>query len=134
MKTDRVARTVLLVVGLVAAAVAVARTAATEGPEEVTIQELSRWFGPVTFSHGAHASLAGDCVSCHHHSDGEAAPCSTCHPVLFDPAQPTVPTVSVAFHQRCVGCHRTAGSGPMGCEACHKRKSLPPGPPLVPAK
>jgi hypothetical protein len=100
MKTERAALIALLVVGLAAVAAAAAKPAGPPGPEEVTIGELCRWFGPVTFSHGAHASLAGDCGSCHHHSEGEAAPCGTCHPALFDPAQPSVPSVSVAFHER----------------------------------
>ncbi len=99
-------------------------------PETVTMSGLSHWFGPATFSHGAHASLAGDCTSCHHKSDGEVGPCGTCHPEQFDPSQPTMPSLNVAYHQRCAGCHAQAGSGPTACESCHKRKALPEGAPL----
>lgn len=103
-------------------------------PETVTMSGLSHWFAPATFSHGAHASLAGDCGSCHHKSDGEVGPCGTCHPGQFDPSQPTLPSLNVAYHQRCAGCHEQAGAGPRDCEGCHKRKALPAGAPLKPWK
>ena len=126
----------ILVLALGAAGAATQKPAAPKpaAPERVTIQELSHWFGPVTFAHGDHASLAGDCMSCHHHAEGEVGTCGTCHPKSFDPSEPTMPSLNVALHERCVGCHRQSGSGPVSCEDCHKRKELPPGPHLPPAK
>lgn len=101
-------------------------------PEEVTISELSDWFAGVTFSHAAHASLAGDCGGCHHHGDGAVLPCRTCHPRqgAFDAGAP--PPLNQALHAQCLGCHRESGGGPTGCEDCHARRRLPQGPALSP--
>ncbi len=101
---------------------------AAEGPDEVTIDELSHWFKPVEFSHGYHAELAGDCTVCHHFQDAEdAGLCSDCHGVGFDPAEPDSPDLKLAFHLRCMGCHQEQGAGPLACTDCHERSALPEG-------
>jgi hypothetical protein len=103
---------------------------APASPETVVIGALSAWYGPVTFTHAKHADLAGDCSSCHHMSDGETAPCSTCHAAQPDPSDPSTLTLKVAYHDRCVACHKTAGSGPTGCTDCHAKvdKGAAPAP------
>ncbi len=94
-------------------------------PETVTIGSLSYWYGPVEFSHAKHASLAGDCTSCHHKSDGQATPCVTCHPAESDPGDASALILKVAYHDRCLACHKAAGSGPVSCTGCHARKAVP---------
>ncbi len=101
-------------------------------PEEIEIAGLSDWFGPVVLPHAAHAEILGDCVSCHHHSDGEPTPCATCHESTPVTAEDGPPTLRVAYHRQCVGCHAEAGA-PTTCEGCHPRKRLPRGPALGPA-
>jgi hypothetical protein len=100
---------------------AAAKPAPPASPETVSISSMSHWYGPVTFTHAKHASLAGDCTSCHHQSDGEPVACSTCHEDKVDPAAPATVTLKLAYHERCVGCHKTAGSGPTGCNDCHTK-------------
>jgi len=94
-------------------------------PDRVTIGSLGAWYGAVDFTHAKHASLSGDCSSCHHNSDGEAVACATCHPEQTDPGSPSTMTLKVAYHRRCLACHQAAGSGPVGCVDCHSRKALP---------
>jgi cytochrome c553 len=96
-------------------------------PETITIDGLSHWFGPVAFPHAEHVDMAGECTTCHHHTDGEPATCDTCHSKkVFNPESPDIPSLKVAYHTRCVGCHQENG-GPTKCEACHARKALPTG-------
>jgi len=96
-------------------------------PQTVTIDSLSRWFGPVTFPHAEHVEMAGGCSSCHHHTDGEPATCDTCHSKkLYDADSPEMPSLKVAYHERCVTCHQENG-GPVKCVDCHVRKVLPKG-------
>lgn len=119
------------VVGVLALLVCAAVVLASQqSPEKVTIGASAAWFAPVEFSHGVHAEIAGDCVSCHHFSEGQAAPCATCHEQQTEVTDAASPSLKVAYHKRCMGCHRDAGSGPVDCEGCHGRKALPPGPPL----
>lgn len=120
-------RTITVIALLVGAAVVVA---SQQSKERVTIGALTAWFAPVDFSHGVHAEIAGDCASCHHFTEGQASPCSTCHEQQTEITKTATPSLKVAYHSRCMGCHRDAGSGPVDCEGCHARKVLPPGPPL----
>ncbi len=67
------------------------------------------------------------CLRCHHEEDrntpgNEYQNCMECH----DDATPAelVPTRTVAFHNKCMGCHEEFGEGPYGeeeCKACHVR-------------
>jgi len=132
MSVRRVGTGLGMAAALIAVTVAVsaATPPATPVPAEVVIAGMSHWFGPVTLSHTTHAEIAGDCITCHHHSDGEPVTCGTCHGERADLSEPNMPSLKVAFHEQCVGCHRVAGSGPTACEGCHARKTLPAGPPL----
>ncbi len=123
----------LLVVASAAVAVLAAATPTPQPPPEVVeIAALADWFAPVAFPHAVHAELAGDCVSCHHHSDGEPVPCGTCHEIAPAVAAGEPPVLRVAYHRQCVGCHADAGA-PVTCEGCHLRRRLPRGPVLGPA-
>ncbi len=113
-----------------AAIAATPKTTVPSQPETVTIGSLSYWYGPVEFSHSKHASLAGDCTSCHHKSEGQATPCVTCHPAESDPSDASALILKVAYHDRCLACHKAADSGPVSCTGCHARKAVPdPAPP-----
>lgn len=99
--------------------------APAQQPDRVMIGSISAWYGAVDFMHAKHASLSGDCSSCHHNSDAQPVPCATCHPEQTDPGSPATMTLKVAYHQRCMACHKAAGSGPVGCAGCHARRALP---------
>ena len=114
-----------LVVAAAAPKVTAGKPAAPVQPDRVTIGSLSAWYGAVDFTHAKHASLSGDCSSCHHNSDAQPVPCATCHPDQTDPGSPATMTLKVAYHQRCMACHEAAGSGPVGCTQCHARRTLP---------
>ena len=95
----------------------------------VTIDGLSHWFGPVAFPHADHQDMVDDCTDCHHHAEGETETCDTCHETVWSAAAPAMPSLGVAYHRACAGCHGELG-GPTGCEDCHRRQALPPGPAL----
>jgi hypothetical protein len=101
----------------------------TDAPENITLDSLVNVFGPVEFSHGYHAEMAGDCASCHHHSpEGTTPSCGECHEHIivyhYDPAQEG-PRLGLkgAYHRQCLGCHQEIESGPVGCTDCHEKES-----------
>ena len=87
-------------------------------------------YGPVRFMHSRHAAtLGGDCAACHHYrpadpAAAETVPCSACHQDAFNPDHDGRIGLKAAYHLQCVGCHETAGEGPVRCEGCHL-KNLP---------
>jgi hypothetical protein len=97
-------------------------------PETITLDSLSNIYGPVTFSHHAHAEMIGDCASCHHHSKKGSTPaCGECHELItiyqYSGAQrETRIGLKGAYHLKCMGCHKDMGSGPVGCTDCHEKK------------
>jgi len=121
---------VFLIVLIVGAAVGSGAENETASPEVVVLDSIADWFGAVEFSHGMHAEIADDCESCHHHSDGEAVPCATCHEAEVTVASTELPNLNLAYHLGCVPCHESV-DGPTGCEDCHQRKRLPEGPALL---
>jgi len=96
-------------------------------PETATLDSLKKLYGPVEFTHKAHTGYAGDCAVCHHHSQpGEYFPCSQCHsgkPIKT--AKDRLPGLKAAYHQQCMNCHKTSGSGPTGCTDCHEKLKQP---------
>ncbi len=102
----------------------------------------------VAFDHDLHDGYAA-CVECHHHVTGSPPSnpfCASCHPkaVLLDSVacqdchaierfaddylenqnqtkRYHFDTVGLkgAYHLRCINCHLTVGTGPVGCEECH---------------
>ncbi len=109
-----------------------AETPPETGPETVAIDGLSHWFGPAVFPHAEHVEMTDSCTDCHHHGDGpdDINSCDSCHGVAFDPAEPETPQLKMAYHQKCIGCHRAEEAGPTACVDCHERKALPKGPEL----
>jgi Class III cytochrome C family len=100
----------------------------TDTPETVTLDSLSTRYGPVEFSHGQHANIAGTCAKCHHHSPKGSTPaCGECHESIIvyhystDKKGPDL-GLKAAYHRQCMGCHEKMGSGPLGCTDCHEKK------------
>jgi Class III cytochrome C family len=115
-------------------------------PETVTLDALVKTYEPVLFTHARHASVAGQCGSCHHQHGGSAS-CKDCHSLsaaafkesvtnnftacrnchgAADRANPGMPSLKVAYHRACFECHKGMGDiglDPKGCtEMCHAAK------------
>ena len=119
------------------------------GPKTITINYLEKSYGPVSFDHALHTTLASGCGACHHmHSEKAYATCKECHslkPEAFkasvsqqflpcsgchtdlSPESPGMPSLKVALHKKCFECHLgigELGSSPAGCvKTCHARKA-----------
>ncbi len=116
-------------------------------PGILVIKHIQNEYGPVTFDHTMHVSMAGNCGECHHthnekinstcmecHSLNSKAfkasakhgflPCSGCH-TDYSPEAPGMPGLKVALHKKCFGCHvgiGELGASPQGCvRTCHVR-------------
>jgi len=123
--------TLILAAGL---AVAACAGEPADGPDEVTIDQMSHWFAPVEFSHADHMDLAADCAACHHDQEpDDIGLCSDCHGVEYDPGDPETPDLKMAYHLLCIGCHQQQ-EAPLACVDCHERKALPEGPELLEAR
>lgn len=109
---------VLLIVGVVSYAAFPAKT--PEQPVRMMFQSVA---GRVLFSHQMHTAPSGyglSCRDCHHNlEEGETEPpaCSQCHEPQSE--DPSIPKLSDAFHQQCIGCHQQFGAGPQACNSCH---------------
>lgn len=131
-------------------AVLTGATAEVEGagkPGVVTIKYIQERYGPVTFDHAMHESVAEGCGTCHHtHNEQNNSTCRECHSLTADafrasashgftacsachsdysPDMPEMPGLKVAFHKKCFQCHvgmGELGSSPAGCaQTCHSR-------------
>lgn len=88
----------------------------------------------VRFPHDKHAAKYPDCLDCHHVYEekggqkvnvggGEGQPCLECHKLEASGQRLSLRN---AFHENCVGCHRTlerqsTRNGPVMCGECHIR-------------
>ena len=120
---------------------------ATDVPDTVVIDVMSKLYAPVSFNHKMHVAYAS-CQECHHHTTGEivadpncarchnkhdakdVVSCSKCHVVdrfsdeyirtLEDPELYHIdkPGLKGAYHLNCISCH-VITSGPTGCVGCH---------------
>jgi len=120
-------------------AVALVAYAATEVPENITIDGCKDAKSAVEFPHKAHFEFA-TCVDCHHTTEGltaenaatmEVASCGSCHnapekegtPVCSDKSLKTNP-----YHINCVTCHKAdkkenaETKAPTKCTACHPKE------------
>lgn len=70
-----------------------------------------------THFHGQTETL---CAGCHHHSPvGERpTPCGSCHGEENEAAHDK-PSLKVAYHRQCIGCHQRIGIEKQGCTDCH---------------
>jgi len=125
-----------------------ARGAGKAVPDTIVIKYLMNQYGPVTFNHAMHASLANGCGTCHHqHNEKMNATCHECHALSAhafkasltqgfgacsschseaSPEMPEMPGLKTAFHKKCFTCHTgigELGSSPEGCvKTCHAKK------------
>jgi len=115
-----------------------------------TLGSISKMYTAVKFDHPKHVMIAGSCAACHHqHQDGKKLNCKECHDIgpatfknsvksnflacstchgEYDPSNPSVPGLKVAYHKSCFQCHRgmgNIGASPKGCaELCHAKKAV----------
>lgn len=99
---------------------------AAEIPAGKEVLTFEGKLGKVTFKHTEHADRIGDCVICHHKTEGDATPklCSECH--MEKEEKDGAPKLKDAVHDNCQGCHQEkadAGeaTGPLKkkCKECH---------------
>ena len=119
-----------------------------KAPEVVTLGSLVDKYRAVVFDHAKHMSMAGDCGMCHHqHGTNSSLPCKECHALqpsafkssvkgsfiacrtchgAYDPSNPRMPGLKVAYHRQCFQCHRGmngVGVDPKGCASmCHAKR------------
>ncbi len=125
-----------------------APTGVQRDPQVVTLGTLTDKYKPVVFDHAKHMAMAGDCGMCHHqHGNNSSLPCKECHALqpstfkssvkggfiacrnchgAYDPSNPQMPGLKVAYHRQCFQCHRGmngVGVDPKGCAAmCHAKR------------
>ncbi|MBI2787144.1 MAG: hypothetical protein HYX59_00550 [Elusimicrobia bacterium] len=88
-------------------------------------------YGPVKFSHRAHAEMAEmgeSCGACHHYNQARSIQeCRECHSPerLRDGEALGKPDLHGARHRLCISCHR-AWDGEAKCASCHALKGKAP--------
>lgn len=91
----------------------------------VSLEELSKKYLPVIFSHRVHAQMSvmsGGCGTCHHHNtSGPIQPCKNCHQTSRNRDDISKPDLEAAYHRQCISCHRE-WSHETGCNTCHTPK------------
>ncbi|MCP4714241.1 MAG: cytochrome C, partial [Deltaproteobacteria bacterium] len=115
-------------------------------PEKVIIKELEDKYGPVELPHRKivrtlltnikdnkladyfHNKKYTICGSCHHNSPPSKKPprCGSCHGAPFNEKDMFRPGIKGAFHQQCIGCHKTLDlekPKSVKCIDCHKEKN-----------
>ncbi|MDD5305149.1 MAG: cytochrome c3 family protein, partial [Elusimicrobia bacterium] len=91
-------------------------------------------YGPVKFSHKAHAEMAemGEgCGSCHHYNQARSIQkCGECHSPerLREGDALGKPDLQGAQHRLCISCHQSWGGGAT-CGSCHEMRGKAPAPP-----
>lgn len=99
---------------------------ADEGPDIVTIGEMSDNYSAVVFSHKVHAQMSEistGCVGCHHYNTtGPILNCRKCHESVRTREDVSIPDLKAAYHRQCTGCHKQ-WSLENGCNnQCHLTK------------
>lgn len=100
----------------------------SEAPRTLTLGAAGGEYGPVKFSHKAHAEMAemgGGCYQCHHYDQGgRIQKCGECHSPERARTDVGKPDLKGALHRLCVECHRQ-WSHSTDCAACHGGKAPP---------
>ena len=78
--------------------------------------------GKVRWSHKDHVDQYGaECVSCHHLEDGDLPSSRRCGDCHDEEGEDDMPSISDAYHEYCISCHKKMGGGPVSCEDCHEK-------------
>ena len=97
-----------------------------EGPDVLVMSKMSDKYGPVVFSHQAHArmsEMSGGCAVCHHYNRwSPIMGCNSCHETERKREDLSKPDLKAAFHRQCMECHR-GWSHSTECGSCHSLKS-----------
>lgn len=73
-------------------------------PDQITINSIQKYYGPVSFNHAAHINMLKDCGLCHHHTTGAQ---------VADP--------------NCARCHKNSGAqAVVSCKGCHVAEPFTP--------
>ncbi len=96
-----------------------------EGPNVVLMDEMSKRYGPVVFSHKIHSQMSEmshGCDGCHHYNTtGPVLKCAKCHPKERKREDIGVPDLEAAYHRQCMQCHRQ-WTRSTSCNLCHLPK------------
>lgn len=97
-----------------------------EAPQAFTMDEFTDKYGPVKFSHKAHAEMAemgGGCAVCHHYNQARPIQeCGECHSASRIRADLGKPDLKGARHRLCVDCH-LRWSHAAECDSCHAKNT-----------
>lgn len=101
----------------------------SEGPKAIAMNTNGLHYGPIAFSHQAHAQMAamgGGCAACHHEATEGAAirRCVECHPAGRQRDELDRPDLRGALHRQCMECH-LAWDPAARCNTCHDPKAGP---------
>ena len=141
MARHKIQAEVLLAVAVIL--IAIGAVCMAVRPDEQPDQTISTPYGDVKWNHDLHARLKEfNCQVCHHEArPGTTNPdsCTDCHKRLGKPekallthhelkkgqtqlqAAKDASPAMIAFHAKCIGCHKAVDKGPVGCRECQRR-------------
>jgi DnaJ-class molecular chaperone len=97
-------------------------------PHRLIIDELKEHVRKSRIATHFHGGDDMICAGCHHHSPpGQIPPrCGSCHGEPFDEKNLSMPGLTGAYHQQCMGCHQEMGLHEINtCTSCHEAKETP---------
>lgn len=109
-------------------------------PENIEIKGLAHKYEPSEFPHrkivarlyndirgsklaaAFHGRIETLCAGCHHHTPAGTRPssCKSCHGKAGHPKKDR-PSLKVAYHRQCIGCHQQMNIKEQGCTDCHAK-------------
>jgi len=96
-----------------------------EAPEVLVLDDLSKRYGNVVFSHKLHAQMSEmsiGCTGCHHYNTtGPVLSCKKCHEKARKRDNISAPDLEAAYHRQCMPCHRKWNIA-TDCNSCHLPK------------
>jgi len=97
-----------------------------QAPEVLVLDDLSKKYGSVVFTHKVHAQMSEmshGCNGCHHYNTtGPVLNCKKCHAKERKRDEIGTPDLEAAYHRQCMPCHRK-WSKATDCVYCHELKT-----------